>query len=120
MDLIGDHGSIEQRAVDEIMATVQMQKKEQNPGYPQITEIVNILEDLDLTPENLTIPIANSPELKNFKHKRLMTANIRQISDTKGNLLEIEESKNSATNNSTLQEFQTKEVPSIMITDRKK
>ncbi len=48
-----------------------------------------------------------------------MTANLRQILDIKVDLLETEESKNSVTNDSTLQEFQTKEVPSIMITDRK-
>ena len=65
------------------------------------------------------MPKASSPEFKNFKHKRLMTANLRQILDIKGDLLETEESKNSVTNDSTLQEFQTKEVPSIMITDRK-
>ncbi len=96
-----------------------MVKKEQNSGHTQLNELVNILEDLDLTPENLSIPKASSPEFKNFKHKRLMTANLRQILDIKGDLLETEESKNSVTNDSTLQEFQTKEVPSILITDRK-
>ena len=90
------------------MATVLIQKKEVNPGCTQRAELVNILEDLDLTPENLSIPKASSPEFKNLKHKRLMTAaNIRQISDDKGDLLDIEESKNSVTYNSTLHEFQT-------------
>ena len=75
---------------------------------------------MDLTPENLSIPKTNSPEFKNLKHKRLMTANYNNISDFKRDLLETEESKNSITYNSTLQEFQTKELPpSIMITDRK-
>ncbi len=38
-------------------------------------ELVTILEDLDLKPENLSIPNSNSPpDFKLLKHKRLMTA----------------------------------------------
>lgn len=74
---------------------------------------------MDLTSEDLSIPINNSLEIKTFKHKRFINASIGYISQTKSDLFDINESNNSAIYQSSLINYRTNIVPPIMIPDNK-
>lgn len=59
-EFVGEHGSLEQKVVNEVMATIEL-KQSDTVIKKEIGDLVQILESLDLTPEDLMIPITKPP-----------------------------------------------------------